>query len=62
MSIGDIRFTASIWVIKAMKWQNNSLNETTILFGISFVLISRRNGRYIDGGNGEEATDMAGTS
>ena len=28
MSTGDIRFTASNWAIKALKWQLNSLNGT----------------------------------
>ena len=28
MSTGDIRFTASNWAIKTLKWQLNSLNGT----------------------------------
>ena len=38
MPTGGIRFTASIRVIMTIKLENNSLNEMSKQFGVTFVL------------------------
>jgi hypothetical protein len=47
MPTDDIRGAGFVWEIKTIKLEVNSLNGYSIKFPISFVLKSRRNGRYI---------------
>jgi hypothetical protein len=47
MPTDDIRGAGFVWEIKAIKLEVNFLNGYSIKFPISFVLKSRRNGRYI---------------
>jgi hypothetical protein len=47
MPTGGIRGAGLVWAIMTVKFEVNSLNGYSIEFPISFVLKSRRNGRYI---------------
>jgi hypothetical protein len=47
MPTGGIRGACLVWAIKTIKLEVNFLNGYSIEFLISFVLKSRRNGRYI---------------
>ena len=40
MPMCGFQFTVLIRVINAINWKNNSLNETSIVFGVTFVLIA----------------------